>query len=73
MSFWKKLFKRKGYIYLVSYQAGFNIGDIEIKSTTKLDSYEKLRETRAIIKDLTKHDGGVSLYNVQLLRRDYIE
>ena len=67
-----KLFKRKAYVYLVSYHYGYNIGDIEIYSNEKLDSYEKLKDTRKIIEEKLGNDNKhtVAITNLILLRRD---
>ena len=64
------LFNRKyKYSYLVSYKSGIYEGDIEIVSPYKLDSYEKLNETREIIKAKTGHNTVVIL-NIILLKRE---
>ena len=68
----------KKYYYLVAYMyktyAGISFGDIEIISKYKLDSYDKLTETRNVIankKQLNVED--IVILNVILLTEESIE
>ena len=68
----------KKYYYLVAYMyktyTGISFGDIEIISKYKLDSYDKLTETRNIIankKQLNAED--IVILNVILLTEESIE
>lgn len=67
------------YTYLVAYtikysDGGMANGDIEILSKCKLNSYDKLKETRKIISDIFeeqtgKHINTVVIQNIILLKK----
>ena len=68
------IFKKRGYVYHVVFQIpGGGVGDIEILSSTKLDSREKFKETRNIIAGNFDdcEESNVTILNVLLLRRMY--